>query len=428
MPISPISRSPITFQARLQESNKHFAETLHDTVTRLVFSRLNKFVSGIVVPASKKDPTVVENVCRNFERLWDPRNDLNRFLKQNFTPSSIEVTTPDGVKLRGTFFKHTAASETAPTVIFFQPNAMMSKQGGFDWVLRQAALQEFHYNFVYFDYRGCGESEGEPRLKKNLFLDGESIYQFVRDKLRVPAKDIHFYGYSLGAGVSANVKAIHPECEGNHVNERSFTSIHHVVGSLSHYYANMRLTSYVKNAFKWIVIPIITSIAYFALSLSNWNIESTKAIANLKGKTLIVHHPQDELMQRKASLYQTLFQRGILPSPNIKDLDLSRSPFKLGFIHGTPLELFTTENFNAEEKISKFIFSSPSSFSERMLNRFIVSSPEFQSKVFETIAQRFQSGGFYWGSAADAFYNRNGLSLTDEMRIRAIVTTKWEAR
>ena len=134
-------------------------------------------------------------------------------------------------------------------------------------------------------------------------------------------------------------KAIHPECEGNHVNERSFTSIHHVVGSLSHYHF--------KNAFKWIVIPIITSVACFVLSLSNWNIASTKAIEKLKGKTLIVHHPQDELMQRKASLYQTLFQRGLLPSPHIKDLDLSRSPFKLGFIHGTPLELFATQNFQS---------------------------------------------------------------------------------
>ena len=105
---------------------------------------------------------------------------IGPLLVNQFRHTPLEVTTPDGAKIHGTYFKNAAATETSPTVIFFQPNGMISKQGVFDWVLEQAALQEIPYNFVYFDYRGCAGSEDSAARANKLSLDGDSIYQFVK--------------------------------------------------------------------------------------------------------------------------------------------------------------------------------------------------------------------------------------------------------
>ena len=43
------------------------------------------------------------------------------------------------------------------------------------------------------------------------------------------------------------------------------------------------------------------------------------------------------------------------------------------------------------------------------------------------ISNAYQNGGRYWGSGEDAFYNRNGLSLTDEMRVKAITFAKLDS-
>ncbi len=401
------ARHPIAFQAVWNEKNQHLAETCVEKIIRTVLFLLNKFIARLVLPATMIGKNVVTHFSRRFEQRWDPRIHPQGLLTQNFTPSPIEVTTPDGVKLRGTFFKNAAAPESAQTVVCYQPNPMIYKQGTYEWIMEQAALQEFPYNFVCFDYRGCGESdEVTPNSKKDLFLDGESIYQFVRDKLHVPAKDIHFYGWSLGGGISAHVKEIQSDREGRYVNERSFTSINETVKNL--------------------MSDVQATIAGVAISALNWNIGAVEPIKKLKGKTLIVHHPEDELMRKEASLYNRLFQRGVSPSPDITELNLRQSHVIPDFVyvHGVPISYFVHREFNAEHEIAKFLFSSHCSFSERMLNRFAVASPEFRSRVFSLVARFNQNGGHYWGSGEDAFYNRNGLSITDEDRMKLICHAK----
>jgi len=417
------SNPPMTFQAVWNATNQHLAETFLEKVTHTVFYYLNKFIVGLIIPAIKKDEEEVKEIAWQFERLWGPNHEylLNSFLKNHFTPSPIEVTTPDGVKLRGTFFKNAAARESAPTVIFYQANSMISKQGGYDWVMTQAALQEFPYNFVYFDYRACGESEKVlPKSEKDFFLDGESIYQFVKDKLQVPPQDIHFYGWSLGGGISSNVKKMSEERKGRYVNERSFNLISNVVKNFL-----PMISIPLLNPLKSILIPAVCTVATTALSALNWNIDAVEAIEKLKGKTLVVHHPQDELMREEANLFQSLFQRGIAPSDDIQELNLDGGPNRPYFIHGAPLEMFAYEDFNPQHEIAEFLFSSNSSYSERILNRFATASPEFKNRVFALISRMFQHGGRYWGSAEDAFYNRNGQSMTDEMRVRAITQAKF---
>ncbi len=417
---------PLTFKAVWTDGNKHLADTTLEKITRCAFYIINRIITALVLPATLQSKESIQKINRRFEEKWQNSGDYeNVFLRNNFSRVPIEVTTPNDAVIRGTFFKNVMAREGSPTVVFFQPNGMLYKQGTFDWVMEQAALQEFPYNFVFFDYRGCdGESYG-PGSGKDLYLDGESIYQFVRDKLQVHPSAIHFYGFSLGGGVSSGVKEIHPECNGNYVNERSFVSILHAIANMVPNLLDrspVALHERVKSVFA----KAMTSIACAFVSLLNWNMPSAKAIENLKGKTLIVHHPKDELMKEEASLYRHFFERQTAPASGlISHLDLSRCKHGMRFYHGTPLPYFRTHEFNPASEVTKFLFSSNLSYEQRMAQIYRNSSSiDFRNKVHEAVASIFQGESSYWGSGEDACNNRNGLSLSDSHLAYAVYNVK----
>lgn len=399
---NPLDRAPLIHQAVWNENNEAFRETFLEKVASIAFFLINFVASKLIVPASVFDQTGFLNakdVAEDFKNSWNPQPDTEMsLLKRNYTPQSVEVTTPDGVVLRGTHFKHNAASGTAPTVIFFQPNAAISKLDHFDWLLEIAAHGQFRYNFISFDYRACGESEkASINQKKNLFLDGDSILQFVKDHLHVPAQDIHFYGWSLGGSVASNVKQAHPECTGRAVIERSLASINEIIKNM---------------------MPcFLAAIVGFFVWLINWNIDGVEPIEKLKGRTLIVHHPLDPIMKEQASLYQGLFERGAFQSPHIQELNLGQSPHEAPNFHCSPISQFRHGDFRPDERIAGFLFNSHAPLHRSPFER---ETPEFRNRVFTLIAQRFQNGGFYWGSGEDAFYNRNGQSLTSADRFWAI--------
>ncbi len=398
---------PLTFKAVWTEQNKHLNESFINKITRYAFFILNKIAGALIVPSQRRTKDDIAEIDKNFQRKWtNPTSAEEKLIKNNFTPNPIKVTTPDGVEIEGTFFKNAAATHTSPTVLFFQPNAMHSKQGAFDWVMKEAALREIPYNFVYFDPRGCDGTPNLPKNAKDLYLDSDSIYQFVKNELKVPAKDIHFYGYSLGAGIASTVKAMHPEATGNYVNDRSFTKIN--------------------DTLKNILSRPVAFLAGLFTSLLNWNINTAKALDNLKGKTLIVHHPKDELMKGEASLYRHVFQKaaGGVPPSDISHLDLSRSNGNHGYIHGTPLEDFATNEFNPQDEIAQFLFNTNMTQTQRMVDLFRNGSADLRGRVYTIVAQKFQNGGYYHGSGEDACWGRNNLSITDSQLAEAVMIAK----
>ena len=402
---------PLTFKAVWTDQNKHLDDSFINKITRYAFFILNKIAVALIVPSVSKTKNDIKQIDKNFQRKWtNPISNEEKLIKNNFTPNPIKVTTPDGVGIEGTFFKNAAATHTSPTVIFFQPNAMHSKQGVFDWVIKEAALRNIPYNFVYFDHRGCDGTRNLPKNAKDLYLDGESIYQFVKNELKVPAKDIHFYGYSLGAGIASTIKAMNPEATGNYVNDRSFTTIN--------------------DTLKNMISRPLAFLAGLFTSLLNWNIDTAKAMDKLKGKTLIVHHPEDELMKGEASLYRHIFQRatGGVPSPDISHLDLSRSKGNHCFIHGTPLENFSTNQFNPQDEIVRFLFNTKTTQTQRMVELFRNGSADLRGRVYTIVAQEFQGGGYYYGSGEDACLGRNNLSITDSQLAEAVMIAKLSNR
>ena len=191
---------------------------------------------------------------------------------------------PDRVKLRGTFLQSSSCKPNAPVIMFAQPNRVLHTEGVFYNILSAAIEKGKECNFILFDYRECGESEGTAITAKDLILDGESIYQFARDELNVDPKDIHLMGLSFGGGVTAKVKAIHPECTGNYVNDRSLTGI-------------------IETVYELLGRGIFAKIACVILRFFGWEaLNAEKAFENLQGNTLISYHPNDYLIKGSAQL------------------------------------------------------------------------------------------------------------------------------
>lgn len=422
-------RQPITFHASWTDTNCHLQDSFMRKATRFTLGWINHIASQCILPAANKRPAEITRINEEFNTTWtNPPGLEDRFLAKQFTLQPLELTTPDNKKITGTFFKNAAATDSSPVVIFFQPNGTISKQDIFQWVMLQAALQEVPYNFIYFDYRGCAGSQDKAQSANGeLPLDGDTVHQFARDHLHVPENDIHYYGWSLGGGAGVKTKALDIQKRGGRlVIERSFTSINDVVKNLSA---------------QIVPFPVIHRVfayaACFFLSVLNWNIDSAKTLPTLKGKTLIVHHPDDSMMKEEASLHRRLFERNAAQTPtNISHIDLSQGnrvsdaddAWIRGHIHGADLDFFNerSENFYPKQEIAQFLFDSPLPFNQRMIQVCNRASPDFRNKVYGKVAELFQSNNHYLGSGEDAWHRRNGFALTEAQMARAVMIAKLD--
>lgn len=296
--------STIHFTAQWTDSNVPLKTTLAQKVSRVALYVLHKLAMGMCLPS----PYINKK-----EDIFNDHSSFKGFFRDEFTPKRIQMKTPDGVILDGTFLQKKGCPENAPCVIFMQPNATHYSQGVFNSVVTEGSIEGKECNYLFFDYRGCGLSEGSAVQAKDLVLDGETIYQFAKDHLKVPPSEIHMMGYSFGGGVSAQVKALHPECTGNYVNDRSFSCI----------------TDAAREILGGGIMGKIAKVLMRILGFSALN--SAKALDKIQSRTLIMHHPQDQMIKPAAQL------RTDNPAEHIKMLDLS-STTRYGNFHCMPLE------------------------------------------------------------------------------------------
>jgi pimeloyl-ACP methyl ester carboxylesterase len=304
--------------AHLSPDNGWGLSTLVGKVSDYVFYIPHSIVALCINPRRESQFSPSKKLCTNY----------GRFTKEIITPDQVHLVAHVRIVEGATF--HT------PTIIAFNPLGA-NDSVHFDLAAR---LVKKGCNVVTFDYRGLGST----RRAKDLVLDGESVYQYVTQELGTKINSVHFFGFSLGGAIAAQVKALHPESEGKYVGDRPFRSIFSLITE------NCCIERFGR------LVKKITSIAFsiflaYPVYLLGWEWDGRKALGQLRGDRRIVFHPNDCLVPFDASLASQC-----LPEEAIR-LD----PLETGLsTHFTSIEEHTTvDGICAADVVAEFLASEP---------------------------------------------------------------------
>jgi fermentation-respiration switch protein FrsA (DUF1100 family) len=118
----------------------------------------------------------------------------------------VAVRAADGVTLHGWYLPPAGGSRRpAPGVIWFCGN--METVAGVGPIA--ASWRPPEMALLFLDYRGYGESDGEP-TEAGLYADGEAAWSFLAAQGEVDSTRIALYGRSLGSAVALEVAGRHP--------------------------------------------------------------------------------------------------------------------------------------------------------------------------------------------------------------------------
>ncbi len=187
----------------------------------------------------------------------------------------LELITEDGLKLHGWFLP--AAGQARGTLLFFHGNAGNISH-------RLDSLKIFHsldLAVLIFDYRGYGQSEGQPS-EQGIYRDAEAAWNYLTDQKGIPSAEILLFGRSLGAAVAAYLAAQHP-AKGL-ILESAFTSVPDLAADL-----------YPMLPVRW-------------LSRNNYDVYGH--LRTITAPLLVIHSREDEIIpfQHGRKLYQSARQ------------------------------------------------------------------------------------------------------------------------
>lgn len=112
----------------------------------------------------------------------------------------VQIPSTDGVRLVGWLIP--SADTSTLWVLYLHGNAgNIAKRG---YVEHYSQLHKLGLNILAVDYRGYGESSGNP-TEQGLYDDARAGYEYLRSMQHVPAVRIIVYGYSLGSAVAVDL-------------------------------------------------------------------------------------------------------------------------------------------------------------------------------------------------------------------------------
>jgi len=172
----------------------------------------------------------------------------------------ISLVTEDGVRLSGWFVP---AERPRATVLFCHGNAGNIS----DRLDTIAILNRLRLNTLIFDYRGYGDSGGEPS-EKGTCLDAEAAWRWIEENLGNGAGETVIMGRSLGGAVALQLAVKHPPRA--LIVESSFTSIRDMGARL----------------YPWLPVKLLARYTYPAEDY----------IGRVKCPVLVVHSPEDDVI------------------------------------------------------------------------------------------------------------------------------------
>jgi fermentation-respiration switch protein FrsA (DUF1100 family) len=140
----------------------------------------------------------------------------------HLTHREVYFNSQDGKMLHGWFFPQ---NKETPVILFSHGNAgNISDRLHNIRLLLDKGLQVF-----IFDYRGYGQSSGNPS-EKGIYLDGLAAYDYLVQRESVPPERIILFGRSLGAAVAIEV-ALNRNVR-SMIIESGFTSTKEMAGTM----------------------------------------------------------------------------------------------------------------------------------------------------------------------------------------------------
>jgi fermentation-respiration switch protein FrsA (DUF1100 family) len=110
---------------------------------------------------------------------------------------AVTLQTEDGVRLSAWFIPHPAPRAT---LLFFHGNA-----GNLSHRLESIGLfHELGLAVFIIDYRGYGESEGDP-TEAGTYRDAAAAWRYLVERRQIAAQEIVIFGRSLGAAIAADL-------------------------------------------------------------------------------------------------------------------------------------------------------------------------------------------------------------------------------
>ncbi len=140
-----------------------------------------------------------------------------RFMEKTtvFLPTKAVLTTPKNIgldfedlffpsghqqKLHGWFIPAARPSPNTSTLIFMHGNA--GNIG--DRLEKIFMFHKIGVNVFIFDYRGYGNSEGQP-TEEGMYEDAQAAYDYVLNRRDIPSDKIIVYGASLGGAAAVDL-------------------------------------------------------------------------------------------------------------------------------------------------------------------------------------------------------------------------------
>lgn len=246
---------------------------------------LLKIAQASIVPCSMNLDGVyraedVQAAQNNWLRLWNPDEDDDsiQVIQLNYEPSQLSLTTPEGVQIKGIFYKHkNSTSDDIPTILCFNPNNGYAYGDTWNWLLKKGCDSfDQPFNVLVFDYP-------TPQLccARDLVIYGDTLFQAARRRLGISERNLHFLGYSLGGAIGPLVAQMHP-LAGRVVSLRSFASLHNVITDHEGVLNNLPFFA------RWVLAKLAAAIG--------WGIEASDALWDLREKTLFVYSRGDEVL------------------------------------------------------------------------------------------------------------------------------------
>jgi hypothetical protein len=119
----------------------------------------------------------------------------------------VRIPSTDGVALVAWIIRAAPADSASRWLLICHGNAGNLSNAGRP--AHYAGLRALGLNLLAFDYRGYGESDGEP-TERGLYDDAAAAYRYLRDVLQVPPGRIVLFGHSLGSAVAVDLATREP--------------------------------------------------------------------------------------------------------------------------------------------------------------------------------------------------------------------------